>query len=485
VTVQFESLQERAAEAPSYDSLDTRRRGGHRAVAGLALDAVALTLAALASTIGAERAGAATLPVRWTILFGVLALVLYVKGDGYRWRIRLDPLDDVRLVLKHTTTAALVVLAAWTLLQPDDVKPAALVRLWVFAAAFALLNRLTSHAEELRARRAGAALRPAVIAGAGEVGSGLALRLLSHREFGLLPIGFLDDDPLERDEQVLPLLGGVADIERVVATHGVDQLIITFSRAPHEDLIALADRARQLGVDVVIVPRLFEKTAQRPDVVHVGGLALLHMRLIDPRGWYFHVKYVADRLFALLLLVACLPVLLAAAVAIRLSMGRPILFRQVRVGRDGKPFSMMKFRTMGGEPVSDTAVDLPPDIAPGGNEGSDRTTAVGRLLRRTSIDELPQLLNVLRGEMSLIGPRPERPLFVDRFRESVKGYDRRHRVKAGITGWAQVHGLRGPTSVSERAEWDNYYIDNFSFWLDLKIVALTIVAVIRGALART
>jgi lipopolysaccharide/colanic/teichoic acid biosynthesis glycosyltransferase len=176
------------------------------------------------------------------------------------------------------------------------------------------------------------------------------------------------------------------------------------------------------------------------------------------------------------------PVFAAVSAVIWITMGRPIFFRQIRVGRNGEHFVMLKFRTMASD-ASGELVELPPDTAPGGVEGdADRRTAIGRFLRRSSIDELPQLLNVLKGEMSLVGPRPERPHFVRDFNSTIDGYHRRHRVKGGITGWAQVHGLRGQTSISERAEWDNYYIENISVRLDVQIILLTIWALVRGVL---
>jgi lipopolysaccharide/colanic/teichoic acid biosynthesis glycosyltransferase len=182
-------------------------------------------------------------------------------------------------------------------------------------------------------------------------------------------------------------------------------------------------------------------------------------------------------------------VLLLAAAAVWLSLGRPILFRQKRVGRDGRVFDMLKLRSMRDTGDVDgtwilseeVALDAAADIAPGGVEGTDRRTRVGAFLRRTSLDELPQILNVVRGEMSFVGPRPERPEFARLFEENVYRYGERHRVKSGITGWAQVNGLRGKTSIGDRAEWDNYYIENWSFRLDFRILLLTLRAVLRPA----
>jgi len=235
---------------------------------------------------------------------------------------------------------------------------------------------------------------------------------------------------------------------------------------------------------------MFDTINDRVGYETVGGLPLLSFNAIDPKGLQFAIKHAMDRVLAMVLLVVCSPLLLCAAIAVRLSSPGPVLFRQRRVGRDGKVFNFYKFRSMrvdDGEGETDeesaSALDflLAGDTAPGGVEGADRRTAVGRLLRGTSIDELPQLFNVLRGDMSLVGPRPERPEFVELFRQDIIRYGDRHRVKSGITGWAQVHGLRGQTSLAERVEWDNYYIAHWSLGLDLKIFALTLVALFRNA----
>jgi lipopolysaccharide/colanic/teichoic acid biosynthesis glycosyltransferase len=189
-----------------------------------------------------------------------------------------------------------------------------------------------------------------------------------------------------------------------------------------------------------------------------------------------------DRALAVSALVVFAPLYGILALAVLISLGRPIFYRQERVGLDGKRFAMLKFRSM--HPPDPTQNEestfvLPDGTAPGGVEGDDRRTRVGMIIRAFSLDELPQLVNVAKGEMSFVGPRPERPEFVEQFELRIRGYGDRHRVKSGITGWAQVHGLRGQTSIADRAEWDNYYIENWSLWLDVKIVLLTAAAVLR------
>jgi exopolysaccharide biosynthesis polyprenyl glycosylphosphotransferase len=283
------------------------------------------------------------------------------------------------------------------------------------------------------------------------------------------------------------VLGTVEDLDEIVERTGVGNLIVAFSSAADARVSRLIQHCQELGVCVSVVPRMFDTINDRVGYDTVGGLPLLSFTSVDPKGLQFTIKHALDRVLALALLVILSPVLLGAALAVRLSSPGPALFSQRRVGRDGKVFDFYKFRSMRLAPTGPRPESGPldfllgGDVAPGGVEGEDRRTAVGRFLRRTSLDELPQLFNVLRGDMSLVGPRPERPEFVELFRQDIVRYGDRHRVKSGITGWAQVHGLRGQTSLAERVEWDNYYIAHWSLGLDLKILLMTLLAPLRDA----
>jgi len=295
-------------------------------------------------------------------------------------------------------------------------------------------------------------------------------------------VGFLDQgpEPTQQERPPLPILGSPGDVTRVAASMEVEHVIFAFANVPDRQLLPLVRECERLGLEVSLVPRLFESVTSRFALEHVGGLPLLALRPVDPKGLQFAVKHSLDRVIAAVLLLAVAPLLAVVAVAVRLSSPGPVLFRQKRVGRDGQLFEMFKFRTMRVAEERDAGFRPPVGCAPGGIEGADRRTRVGCLLRRTSLDELPQLLNVVRGEMSLIGPRPERPEFVALFGESIEWYHDRHRVKSGITGWAQVNGLRGQTSLADRIEWDNYYVCNWSLGLDLKILMKTVHAVFRA-----
>jgi exopolysaccharide biosynthesis polyprenyl glycosylphosphotransferase len=282
---------------------------------------------------------------------------------------------------------------------------------------------------------------------------------------------------------------------RIVHETGARHVVIAFPSARGADrmLVPWVRQFEQLGLTISVVPRLFEMVNVRVEVQHLGGVPLLGLRSINPKGWQFTIKHAFDRATAGLALLVLSPIIGATALAVRLSSPGPIFYRQRRIGRDGTEFDLLKFRSMRVARVAPATeaqarqaeadgvskvLDL---LGPGGVEGADRRTPIGRFLRRSSLDELPQLWNVLKGEMSLIGPRPERPEFVAEFAGRLERYKDRHRVKSGITGWAQVHGLRGNTSLADRIEWDNYYIENWSLWLDLKIALMTIVAVFRGA----
>jgi len=476
-TVEGLRLRVRAREGVS------RRSDRFWRLTRLGLDAFLLTAAVVASNLASPAANVPSGGYLWPATFVLVALPVLVYRGAYARRLFVDLLDDMRSLVVAIVLATMAVVTLRVMLYSAPQHTAAeTLRLAVFTAVYLAAGRVGLNLARAHARRAGEAV-PTLIIGAGNVGHTTAKRLLEHPELGLKPIGFLDKEP-RQDVTVnsnLPVLGASWDFEQVVREHGVGQVIITFSTAPNDVLLRMVKRGEELGVGVSLVPRLFEKVTDRLTIDHLGGLPLLTSHPSNPHGWQVTIKYALDRLLALTALILCSPIMLVAALATWLSLGRPVLFRQLRVGRDGRTFEMLKFRSMRlnwevpGQ-ASEASI-LPDDIAPGGIEGDDRCTRVGTLLRKTSIDELPQLFNVLKGDMSLIGPRPERAEYVELFGSRVYRYNERHRVKSGITGWAQIHGLRGKTSLSDRVEWDNYYIENWSLWLDFKIMLRTVSAV--------
>jgi exopolysaccharide biosynthesis polyprenyl glycosylphosphotransferase len=422
----------------------------------------------------------------------LVVLVFYVR-DAYGPRLRVLLLDGIIPVVSAVSVAAMSVAVLGTFLNGQVPSQSDWLRAWLFSLVAVGFGRVGLAAAQRWARAKRLVGKPVLIVGAGMVGAQVARRLESHPEYGMAPIGFLDEDPrpvAEVGGREMPVLGTVEDLDEIVELTGVRQLIVAFSSLADARVSRLIQYCQELGIEVSVVPRMFDTINDRVRYDTVGGLPLMSFTAVNLRGMRFGVKHALDRILGALLMALLSPLLLCAALAVRLSSPGPVMFRQRRVGRDGKPFDLYKFRSMriDSSPESPdygegSAIEflLGGDTAPGGVEGQDRRTAVGRLLRRTSIDELPQLLNVVRGEMSLVGPRPERPEFVELFRHDIERYGDRHRVKSGITGWAQVHGLRGQTSLAERVEWDNYYIAHWSLGLDLKILVLTIVALFRDA----
>jgi exopolysaccharide biosynthesis polyprenyl glycosylphosphotransferase len=424
----------------------------------------------------------------------LLVMGLFYLRGLYRTRLRALVLDGIVPVLSGVSVAAMAVATLGMLFNGELPSQTDWLHAWLFSLLGVGVGRVVLSFAQRWARKRHLVGKSVLIMGAGVVGAQVARRLDSHPEYGLVPVGFLDEDPRSVAEvggRDVPVLGTIDDLDETVANTGVRHLIVAFSSVADARVSRLIQRCQELGVEVSVVPRMFDTINDRVGYDTVGGLPLLSFNAVHPEGPQFAVKHALDRLLALALLIVFSPFILVAAIAVRLSSPGPALFRQRRVGRDGKVFDFYKFRSMRVIPEAATregeqsvsAVDflLGGDTAPGGVEGEDRRTTVGRFLRSTSLDELPQLLNVLRGDMSLVGPRPERPEFVELFRHDIIRYGDRHRVKSGITGWAQVHGLRGQTSLAERVEWDNYYIAHWSLGLDLKILALTFVALFRNA----
>ena len=414
--------------------------------------------------------------------FPPLALVFLHSRGRY-----VDGLRDVVLTsaapgFGAVSISAMALLALHVLQSGGgETLSSTIVATWLASLATVSLTGLGITLAERAARRRGIAASPTLIIGTDVTGLDVALRLQLHPEYGLRPVGFLDTitgrgaapgDP--------PWLGQLEDLERVTALYRVRNVVIGFPHASDRAMLELVARCDALGLETNVVPRLWATINSQTRFEYLGTVPLLNLRAIDLESWRFAVKHAIDKIGATVLLAVLSPLLAAIAVAVRLSSPGPILFKQLRAGRDGRVFALLKFRTMtaGG---SDAGWALDPGLAPGGVEGVDRRTRAGRFLRRTSLDELPQLFNVLRGEMSLVGPRPERPEFIELFRREVENYRERHRVRAGLTGWAQIHGSRGQTPLADRVELDNFYIEHWSLALDIRILLLTIPALLKGS----
>jgi Undecaprenyl-phosphate glucose phosphotransferase len=389
-----------------------------------------------------------------------LALALVVFPVAYRQsrlyatnRIRTH-LGEVFELFKATITGGLV-LVALTYFTRERYSRLTLACFVLFRMALESV------------RRRGLNLKSILLVGAGELGERVVETIERHRELGFRVTGVLSRDLLLPGTMVqgVPVLGTTDELERVLREYPVDQVILAL---PSEDMPVLKRLMEQLAlstVDVKIVPDLFQYVTLYGGLEEFGGLPIVSLQGGPLEGWNLIAKRAFDILFSALAMLVTSPVMLLTAVAVKLSSPGPVLYRQERMGMDGAVFHILKFRTM--------RADAETEGARMASAGDTRRTAIGAWLRRTSLDELPQLFNVLRGDMSLVGPRPERPVFIEEFKRQIPKYHLRHKVKSGITGWAQINGLRGQTSIQKRIEYDLYYIENWSLMLDLKILVRT------------
>jgi exopolysaccharide biosynthesis polyprenyl glycosylphosphotransferase len=311
------------------------------------------------------------------------------------------------------------------------------------------------------------------VVGGGEVSYRLVRTLDTDRAYGLRVLGYVDDASSHPEGSTGWVhVGAVDDLLRVIERLRIDVVLVSYGTGSVAHVAAQLRQARPRPPATFVVPRLFELGGPVHD--RIGAVPVVRLRSGHLRGVRWRLKRVFDVVGAGLAIVVLAPVLAAVAMAVWLEGGPGIIFRQVRVGQAGQLFEVFKFRSM--RPVDPDEADVRWSIA-----DDDRIGPVGRFIRRTSLDELPQLFNILRGEMTIVGPRPERPHFVERFSGEMPHYTYRHRVPVGLTGLAQVSGLRGDTSIDERARYDNYYIENWSLWLDVKVILRTVRQVLGAA----
>ena len=421
----------------------------------------------------------APVPSAWLLLcFPPLTLVLLDGRGRYRPRLRDAALDSIASGFGAISIGVLTLFAFEVLLAGSHPPLTGLIaRLWLIAVIGVTAGGLVLTAIQHAARSRGHAAAPTVIVGADATGLAIAGRLRAHPEYGLHVIGFLDAPTTQLPPGGPPLLGSVDELDAIIDARHV---IVCFPEAADGELLALIAACDERGIETTVVPRLLSAINHETRFEYLGTTPLLNLYATDLAGRRFTIKHALDRATASALLIIFAPLMAAIALAVALSSRGPVLFRQQRVGHDGRLFTLLKFRTMVDADRGEPAFRPGNGLAPGGIEGVDRRTAVGRVLRNTAMDELPQLINIVRGEMSLVGPRPERPEFAELFHTNIERYDDRHRVRSGMTGWAQVNGYRGQTSLAERIDYDNFYIEHWSLALDLKILVLTIPAMLKA-----
>ncbi len=409
--------------------------------------------------------------LRETLIQGLSALVIFPitfeQSRLYVTNRARTHLGEVFEIFKAVITASLILVAVTYFFRDERYSRLTLGFFVGYSFVLVSLTRLVFRGVLNGLRKRGYQLRSIMVVGAGELGQRVIRTIHDHRELGFRVTGVLSRHAHKVGSDVLgaPVLGEVRDVEQVLASQPVDQVIIAL---PVEDQPLVKQLMEQLAlhtVDVKIVPDLYQYITLCGGLEEFGGLPIISLQGGPLQGWNLIAKRGFDVVAALFALLVVSPVMTLVAIAVKLSSPGPILYRQERMGMDGETFHILKFRSM--------RMDAEASGAMMASKGDARTTWLGAFLRKTSLDELPQLFNVLTGDMSLVGPRPERPVFIEEFKKQIPKYHLRHKVKAGITGWAQINGLRGQTSIQKRIEYDLYYIENWSLLLDLKILVRT------------
>lgn len=402
-----------------------------------------------------------------------LALLVWVfwldTVGGYRFRERAFNLQLLKKIWHANVLSVMTIVCIHFFTRSTEYSRAIYPLALVTTTCAMALSRLALDRTLAHLRRSGQLPRSSVlILGANTLGSTIAKRIRKHAYLGLKVVGFVSVKPDRVGHKMagIPVVADFAHIFEAVRRLGVGEVIVAQPDLPPHEILEFMLECEKEFVTARIVPNLLEASLMEMSVEQIDGIPLFGLKESPLQGWNIVVKRTLDVLVSAGVFVIFLPLFFLIALAIKLTSPGPVLYRQTRIGLDGHQFSMLKFRSMRADAEQQTGPvwTVPEDC---------RVTPVGRFLRRTNLDELPQFWNVLVGDMSLVGPRPERPHFVDQFQEKVPRYMGRHRVKSGMTGWAQVNGLRGNTSIDERIKYDLYYVENWSIWLDLKILFMT------------
>jgi len=338
---------------------------------------------------------------------------------------------------------------------------------WLFSSVFAILGREAHQSVVRLLREHGYERVNLLILGTGKIAREIARKIKGSPMLGYNIVGVVNGKDDKKGNMLgIPILGSYHELPYLIDAYQIEQVIIAIQDAPRAQLVELVNLCQRGRVDIKIYPDMFAYMAGDLNVDDLGGTPLLTVRDIALRGWKLSLKRGMDIVVSALGLIFLSPLMLLTALLIRLESPGSVFYTQERMGLDGRPFQMIKFRSMRQDAEA---------TGPGWTvENDPRRTRTGAFMRKTNWDEVPQLINVLLGEMSLVGPRPERPVYVQEFRERIPRYMERHREKAGMTGWAQVNGLRGDTSIAERTAYDLWYVENWSLWLDIKIIIRTI-----------
>ncbi len=406
------------------------------------------------------------------LIVQVLAIVTVAFWTRRYHLIRaVSRIDEFYAVFGIVSIGIMMSVAVSTLLFKNlelDFPRVMIIYAWVLTIVLMTLGRILYHAltDQLQAR--GVGRDRALIVGTGDIAQLILEKIEGSPSLGYQVIGFVNQSGAEKPIEDLkaPLLGSTDELPTLIDRKQIDEVIIALPEAEHTEILDLISKCSRASLSIKVFPDVFQIIASQVTIDDLGGLPLLSVRDVRLRGWRVAVKRLIDVVLSGVGLVILSPFMFLVGILIKLESPGSVFYTQERMGLDARPFAMIKFRSMRQDAEAN---------GPGWTTQNDpRRTRLGSLLRKLNVDELPQLINVLIGDMSLVGPRPERPVYVEEFRRTIPRYMERHKEKAGMTGWAQVNGLRGDTSIEERTKYDLWYIENWSLLLDFKILIRTV-----------
>lgn len=407
-------------------------------------------------------------PVLFVHVFSIVATLFFYRQYVIPRAVsRIDQLYAVFAAVSIGTMMSVAVIAFLFKNTSFEVEypRAMIIYAWLTTIMLLMMGRTLHQAARDGLQRRGWGRDRLIIVGTGDVARIILQRVLWATNLGYELVGLVNSERSAPPVMGVPVLGVPEDLPTIIDEYAIDEVMIVIPEQGHREVVRVISYCERGRVTIKVFPDIFQFMTSQATIDDLGGLPLLSVRDFAMRGYLMVFKRLIDIAGSLFGLVVLSPLMLLVAVAIKLESPGPVFFVQDRMGLDGKPFSMVKFRSMRQDAEKD---------GPGWTTDNDpRRTKLGTFLRNVDIDELPQLINVFMGEMSLVGPRPEQPYYVEQFRRSVPRYMERHREKAGMTGWAQVNGLRGDTSILERTKYDLWYTENWSIWLDLKILLRT------------
>ena len=405
--------------------------------------------------------------LRAFILMIFVWVAVFQFFDLYSEKLKYSRIDEAYSLLIGTISATLIMMALTFWYREFTYSRIMILIAWFAIFFFLLISRFLLRWFAVLLLRRGIGVKRLVIFGLNPDAIDIKKKVIKNRNLGYEFIGFIDEDDKNNDSGGEKILGSLKDYKKIVTDEGINSIIWTIEDFNHKYLVEIMEYFEQMGCEIKIVSDIFGLITTKVQVENLDGIPTLTVKSLPLHGFNIFLKRIFDIIFSLMVITLFSIPYLIIAILIKVTSKGPVFFKQERVTKDLKNFIMLKYRTMVVEAEKETGPTWT-------TKDDERITKIGKFLRKTSLDEMPQFLNVLKGDMSVVGPRPERPFFVEKFQKEISKYNSRHKVKCGITGWSQVNKLRGNVSIKERTKADLYYVENWSFFLDIKIILRTL-----------